>query len=99
MAISPVRLAQGSKEDVLCDVNDITGQISTLVGSSPTFTVKDDAGATKQTGSCSVTGMTLTAVVDSNAGGLWVKGHYNLYFSWTIGADFPNEGPFDLYIV
>lgn len=99
MAISPIRMVQGSKEDVLCEVTDETGAITTLVGTSPTFTVKDDAGATKQTGSCSVTGMVLTAVVDSNAGGTWVKGHYNLFFSWTIGADVPIEGPFDLYII
>jgi hypothetical protein len=99
MAISVVRMAQGSKEAVECEVTDTTGAVTTLVGTSPTFVVKTDAGATQQSGSCSVTGMTLQAILDSSTGGGWPLGHYNLYFSWTIAGEVPVEGPFDIYIV
>lgn len=100
MAISTtLRMAQGSKEAIIAEVTDETGQITTLVGTSPSFTVKDDAGATKQSGACAVTGMVLTAIVDSNTGGLWVKGHYNLEFSWAVAGEVPIEGPYDLYLV
>jgi hypothetical protein len=100
MSISPIRLARGTKEFVNADVTDETGAVSTLVGTSPNFTVKDDTGATVQgPTSCAVTGMTLQALIDTTSGyHAAPDNHYNLYFSWTIGSEVPVEGPFDIYL-
>lgn len=106
MAFSAIRLTQGTKEYVNAQVTDETEQVTTLVGTSPTFTVKvidnggaDSPGTTKQSGSCLVTDMTLQALVDTTGSGGWAKGYYGLYFSWTIGSEVPVEGPFDLYVI
>jgi hypothetical protein len=102
MAISTVRLAKGTKEYIDIDVTDETGQVTTLVGTTPKFSVYDDNAVAKQSNvNCNVTpeGMTLQALVDTTAGGLWVAGHYNLYVTWTIGSETPLMGPFDIYVV
>jgi hypothetical protein len=106
MAISAVRLARGTKEYITALVTDETDQITTLVGTSPTFTVKvvdnggvDAPGTTKQSGSCLVTDMFLQALIDTTSGGGWAAGSYQIFFSWTIGSEVPVEGPFDLYLI
>ena len=101
MAISLVQLARGTKEYVDIHITDETDQVTTLVGTNPKFSVYDDANNPKQSNvNCNVTpeGMTLQALVDTTAGGLWAAGHYNLYVTWTIGSESPLEGPFDIYV-
>ena len=106
MAITAVRLAAGTKEYINAVVTDETDQVTTLVGTSPTFTVKvvdnggvDAPGTTKQTGSCLVTDMTLSALVNTTTGGGWAPGNYAIYFSWSIGSEIPVEGPFDIFVI
>lgn len=102
MAISVVRLARGSKEYIDVEVTDETDQVVTLAGTTPKFDVIDDTGTAKQTAvNCNVapSGMVLQCMVDTNVGGLWALGHYNLYVYWTIGSETPREGPFDIYVV
>jgi hypothetical protein len=102
MAISIVRLAQGSKEYVDVAITDATSQVTDLSTSNPHFDVKDDSGVAKQSGVAAIVtpdGMTFQCLVDTTAGGLWPLGHYNLYVYWTIAPESPREGPFDLYVV
>ena|SRR6266576_4948565 len=107
MAISAVRLAQGTKEYVNAVVTDETGAVTTLVGSTPKFDVvvvdnggADVPGTVKQNDvSCLVTDMTLQALVDTTFGGLWALGWYNIFFFWIIGSETPREGPFDIYVI
>jgi len=102
MATNIVRMAQGSKEYIDVTVTDETDQVTTLTGTSPKFDVVDDTNTFKQTAvACNIapSGMMLQCLVDTNVGGLWTKGHYNLYVYWTIGSETPREGPFDIYVV
>lgn len=106
MSFQAVRLDAGTKEYINATVVDKTGQITTLVGTSPTFEVKvvdnggqDAPGTTKQSGSCLVTSMVLSALVDTTTGGGWDPGHYTIEYSWTIGSEVPVEGPFDLFLI
>jgi hypothetical protein len=107
MAVAAVRLAQGTKEYVNAVVTDETGVVTTLVGTSPKFDVvvvdnggADPVGTVKQNDvNCLVTDMTLQALVDTNAGGLWALGFYQIFYFWTIGSEVPREGPFDIYVI
>jgi hypothetical protein len=101
-----IRLARGTKEYINAVIIDETGQVTTLVGTTPKFDVEvidnngvDAPGTLKQSAvNCLVTSMTLQALVDTNAGGLWAVGHYGIFFYWTIGSEVPREGPFDIYV-
>jgi hypothetical protein len=102
MATNIVRMARGSKEYIDVTVTDETDQVTTLVGTNPKFDVLDDTNTAKQSAvNCNIApdGMMLQCLVDTNAGGLWALGHYNLYVYWTIGSETPREGPFDIYVV
>jgi hypothetical protein len=107
-----VRLDQGTKEFVLYDVNDLTGVITDLTGTTPKFDVDvaDTAGAeaagthkiTAQNASLGSDKMVLQCLVDTTAGSgvtPWPKGRYALYVYWTIGSEVPREGPFDVYVI
>lgn len=106
MSISAIRLAEGTKEYIDAVVVDETNQVTTLVGTTPTFEVTvidndgaDAPGTVKQSGSCLATDMTLQALVDTTSGGGWAKGNYGITFSWIIGSEVPVEGPFDIWII
>jgi hypothetical protein len=106
MSFTAIRLDAGTKEYVNANVVDETNQVTTLVGTSPTFEVKvvdnggaDAPGTTKQSGACLVTDMVLQALIDTTTGGGWAIGHYTIEFSWTIGSEVPVEGPFDLWLI
>lgn len=101
--MSVIRLTKGTKEDVSVDVTDIDGSISDLSTLSPTYTVFDDAGATKYSAaSATATGMRIKCRMDtsaSHAGGLWAIGHYRLFVGFTSGTQIISLGPIDVYVV
>jgi len=106
LAVSAIRLAQGTKEYVIAEVVDTTGVVTTLVGTTPKFDVivvdnggADAPGTVKQNDvNCNVTNMTLQALVDTTSGP-WAPGWYQIFFFWTIGSEVPREGPFDIFVI
>lgn len=97
-----IRLDRGTKEYCNYLVTDTTGAVTTLVGASAQFDVLDDVNNAKITNQACLIGsdhMLLQCLVDTNLGGLWALGHYNLFLHWVIGSETPREGPFDIYVV
>jgi hypothetical protein len=106
------RVDQGSKEYLLYRVTDATGVITDLSGATPKFDVKvQDTALAEALGTAKITAqncvvgsdkMLLQCLVDSTAGlgtTPWPKGLYYLWVYWTIGAEVPREGPFELYVI
>lgn len=90
-------LAPGTKENVHVEFVDRTGIVTTLVGSGPSFTVKDEAGADKVTdvtSGVSVSGMRITLLLDTTVGGVWDEGEYRLFVKFTVGSQVVVKGPY-----
>lgn len=96
-----VAITLGTKENVPVDIEDVTGIITTLVGSSPKFDVLDSANVFKinqQTATVSGT-MRLMCLCDFSNEATFPIGAYRLFVEWTFGSEQPRLGPFDLQIV
>lgn len=90
-----VSLPQGTKEYLIVDVEDELGNIATLSGHNPRYTVKDEAGAAKYTDAVgSSTVMSAYCMVDTTSGGLWAAGLYRLYLRFDATPEVPYLGPF-----
>jgi hypothetical protein len=88
-------ISQGSKENIRVTLEDRSGTVTSLASSSPTFTVKNDAGADKVTDvAASASGLVITCLLDTNAGGLWAVGEYRLFVKFTVGTEVVVKGPF-----
>jgi hypothetical protein len=101
----PTSLGVGTKEFLPVNVRDVTGTITTLDGTTPTYdvyvvNVDDTTGTAKVTAaSCTNSGMTLLPLIDSTTGGGWAAGKYRLYVKFTTGdGQIPRLGPFDFYL-
>lgn len=104
MALTNV--TRGTKERLTVDIVDRSGAVTDLASSTPKFDVLDEtetykygngtyAGATAATAS----GMTITALVDSNNGGLWAEGDYRLFVWFVVGTETIRKGPFEFALV
>lgn len=98
-------LTRGTKELLPVDVDDTTGQVTTLISSSPQFDVKlADSPFTSfySNQAASVTDMRISCLVDTSAAhpnGLWPTGHYELYIEFTVATESVRIGPIDIYVV
>jgi len=96
-----VAITLGTKENVPVDIVDLTGIITTLVGSTPKFDVLDAANVVKinqQTATVSGT-MRLLCLCDFSNEATFPIGAYRLFVEFTFGSEQPRLGPFDLQIV
>lgn len=98
MAI-PITL--GTKENVPVDIVDVTGIITTLVGSNPKFDVLDAADVVKiNQANATVSGtMRLLCLCDFSNEATFPVGEYRLFVEFTFGSEQPRLGPFHLLIV
>lgn len=88
-------IAQGSKENIRCELTDRSGTVTDLTSSTPNFDVLDSAGTPKVTAvSATGSGMVITCLLDTNVGGLWAVGDYRLFVKFTVGAEVVRKGPF-----
>jgi hypothetical protein len=99
------QIALGTKQYLLIAVVDTSGVVTDLGGSSPKYTVQDDAnnyGYNDQAGTA--TGMILYCLIDTTvdpAGAFtWTaNAHYRLWGRFTSSPEIPYLGPFDFYVV
>lgn len=91
----------GTKENIPIDIIDLTGAITTLVGSTPKFDVLDAASTVKinqQNATVSGT-MRLLCLCDFSNEATFPVGDYRLFAEFTFGSEQPRFGPFDIKIV
>lgn len=96
-----IAITLGTKENVPVDIVDVTGIITTLVGSSPKFDVLDSTSTLKinqQAATVSGT-MRLLCLCDFSNEATFPIGAYRLFVEFTYGSEQPRLGPFDLQIV
>lgn len=96
-----LKITLGTKENIPVDIEDATGAITTLVGSSPTFDVLDSADTVKiNAQAASVSGtMRLLCLCDFSNTTTFPTGRYRLFVEFTVGSENPRLGPFDLDII
>jgi hypothetical protein len=95
-----IRVALGTKEYISVDVTDITGVTTTLVGTTPQFDVLDAAGAALISNqAATATLMNLLCLCDFSNTGTFPIGDYRLFIEFTVGAEAPRLGPFNIQIV
>lgn len=96
-----VPVALGTKENIPIDIIDLTGAITTLVGSLPKFDVYNAANTlliNQQAATVSGT-MRLLCLCDFGNEGTFPAGDYRLFAEFTFGSEQPRFGPFDIKIV
>lgn len=100
-------LVQGTVEPINATVTDVGGALTTLDGLSPVFDVVpvdpatdlDDTPAKYTNEPATNSGMMIICLIDTNDGGLWDRGKYRLYVSFTSGSQIPKLGPIDFYVI
>lgn len=93
--MSLVRIPVGSKQYMRVTVTDKTGVLTTITGTSPSFTVKDSADVAKYTDQAATnSGMIILCLIDTMNGGAWALGEYRLWAKFTNGSEIPVLGPY-----
>jgi hypothetical protein len=91
-----ITFQQGTKEYILVDVVDELENLTTLTGTTPTFTVLDAGGGSKYTNqSATNVGLKAYCLVDTMSGGAWQGGTYRLWLKFTASPETPYIGPFE----
>lgn len=99
------RVTNGSIENIEIDVTDVSGAVTDLSASSPHFDVWDDTTGHFVNDAVAVaSGMVVHCLINTTTGnpvggGAWPVQHYKVYVKFTIGAETPRLGPFDLYVI
>lgn len=90
------RLTQGSIEFLVVDVEDQLENVNTLDGTSPTYTIIEEAGGAIKVNNqpANNDGMSVYGLADTTQPTLWEPGLYKMYVGFTIGPETPRLGPF-----
>ena len=95
-----LKVAKGTKELVPVDVVDSTGATTTLVGTTPTFDVLNEAGSVLISAvTPTVSLMRLLCLCDFSNTTTFPVGYYRLFVKFTVGSEVPRLGPFNIQIV
>lgn len=102
-----ISLVQGTIEPIDATVTDVGGALTTLDGLSPVFDVVpvdpvtglDDTPAKYTNEPATNSGMMIICLIDTTDGGLWDRGNYRLYVSFTYLTQVPKLGPIDFYVI
>jgi hypothetical protein len=96
-------MTKGTKEEVIVNVVDKSGNITDLSTSSPQYDIENASDAEVHTNIAGTgVGMELKFVVDLTAGGpggLLPVGEYEFFYNFTVGAQVVRKGPFPFQIV
>ena len=96
-------LTKGTKEEIIVDVVDRSGNITDLSGSTPQYDIEDSTNTEVHTNVAgTATGMQLKFVVDLSAtgpAGLLAVGDYEFFFNFTVAGQVVRKGPFPFQIV
>jgi hypothetical protein len=96
-------MTKGTKEEVIVDVIDRSGNITDLSGSTPQYDIEDSTGAEVHSNiSGTGTGMQLKFVVDLTAAGpgnLLPVGDYEFFYNFSVAGQVVRKGPFPFQIV
>lgn len=94
-------VTQGTKEKFQVLITDREGVITDLSSSVPKFDVMDAADAFKYGDGTYANGqaataaaMIISALVDTNFGGVWAEGEYRLFVWFVVGTETIRKGPF-----
>lgn len=103
------KLPQGTTEFLRVDVTDRTGELNSILGTNPTYVVKNQTGTSLYNNVAAValdeidpdTGDTVFVVkcmIDTDTtgptGALWPGGEYRLYIDFTTTPETPRLGPY-----
>lgn len=103
------KLPQGTTEYLRVDITDRTGELNSILGTSPTYDVKNQAGTSMYDNAVAIaldvvdedTGNTTFVVkcmIDTDTTGptstLWPGGEYRLYIDFITTPELPRLGPF-----
>ena len=94
-----ITLQQGTKEYILVDVEDLLGNLTTLTGTNPRFTVLDAADVAKYTDQAATNvNMKAYCLIDTMNGGAWAGGTYRLWLKFDVSPEVPYIGPYEFDI-
>lgn len=109
-----LQIVHGSIETIDVLIRDNQGIVTTLSGTTPTYTVVgvdpatglDNATVYYNAHAANNNGMILEAQIDTTTGGAggggggaWALGWYRMYVGFTAAGDTPKLGPFDFYVI
>jgi hypothetical protein len=96
------KLARGSIETLLVDIEDVLGNLTDLSTTTPMFDVKDSSGNLKQNNVVVTVDpaepMRAECLVNTTVGGLWTAGKYYLYVKYTANPDAPILGGMEFHV-
>jgi hypothetical protein len=99
-------VTQSTKENFQVVITDSTGAVTDLASSGPKFDVLDfnesfkyGNGTYAGAQSATASGMVITALVDTNNGGVWDEGEYRLFVWFSVGSEVVRKGPFFFDVV
>lgn len=96
-------LTKGTKEEIVVDVVDRSGNITDLSGSTPQYDIEDASNAEVHSNIAGTgSGMQLKFVVDLTAGGpggALAVGEYEFFYNFSVAGQVVRKGPFPFSIV
>jgi hypothetical protein len=99
-------VTQGTKENFQVIITDKEGAVTELASSTPKFDVMDEGdvfkygdGTFANAQAATASGMVITALVDTNNGGVWDEGDYRLFVWFVVGSETIRKGPFFFQVV
>lgn len=96
-------LTKGTKEEIIVDVVDRSGNVTDLSGSTPQYDIEDATNTEVHSNIAgTAVGMQLKFVVDLTAGGpggLLAVGDYEFFYNFSVAGQVVRKGPFPFSIV
>lgn len=85
----------GSKENLMVDVQDLLGNLVTLSGTNPRYTIEDENGVDKVVDAVATfTLLKAFCMIDTTTGGPWEPLDHKLWLRFDALPEIPLLGPF-----
>jgi len=83
-------IADGSKEQLIVDLRDLSGAVTELSDKLPKFTVKRADGTVVQNlATATASGMRMFCLIDTAVSGYDANTYYKLFVGFTVGSEVP----------
>ena len=95
-----VKLTLGTIENLVFDVSDALGTLTTLTGTSPTFDWREKGSASweAQNVACSNIGMRVFCLINTEAWAASKIGRYEVYLKFNNLPEKPRLGPYEFRV-
>lgn len=98
--MAKLKLPKGTKEYIVIGLEDRLGTITTLTGAGMIYDIFDAAGNAKYNDAPGANMlMKAMCMCDTNLGGLWAIGRYELFIQFNALPEVPRLGPFPFLVV